>query len=382
MYSINDIFKDCSSLKYMNLYSFQLNQTVINTIYFENIESNVKICIKDTDTQKYVLAKNDKIIFICSDTCYNESNTKSDIYNNLCVDSCTKNGSIYEYNNICYQKCPNNTYELYNDKYDFENNSIYCLNESEKPENYYLDSNDGLFKKCFEICESCNGNGNETYHNCNICKSNYTFLNDSIYATNCYPECQYFYYFNQSNFYQCTSDIICPEKYIKSNNNNKQCIYKNENETDFINITEYLEHYTDSTQRTINETNNSYIENITIYIDNNMNPIQTTINETEYLYVENRTVNIVNNLNTIQTIIYESKYIHELEILNIDDPDEFLRYIQEILSKEFNTNDIDNGKDLVKTNRKITATITSTKNQNNNKKKNVTTIDLGRCEAK
>ena len=109
-----------------------------------------------------------------------------------------------------------------------------------------------------------------------------------------------------------------------------------------------------------------------------MNNIQTTINETNSIYVKNE----IDDTKFIQTIINETKFIYEVETNYIENPDEVLKDVQEILNKEFNTSDIDNGKDFIQKNGKMTFTITSTSNQKNNKKKNVTTINLGECETK
>ena len=45
---------------------------------------------------------------------------------------------------------------------------------------------------------------------------NYIFLNDyNISKTNCYQKCENYYYFDESNNYQCTDYSKCPEKYNK-----------------------------------------------------------------------------------------------------------------------------------------------------------------------
>ena len=51
----------------------------------------------------------------------------------------------------------------------------------------------------------------------------YEFKNDSEYYSNCYKICDYNYFYDSNNIYNCTPDNNCPENYklIKSK---KKCI--------------------------------------------------------------------------------------------------------------------------------------------------------------
>ena len=62
--------------------------------------------------------------------------------------------------------------------------------------------------------------------------------------------------------------------------------------------------------------------------------------------------------------------------------EETVELVQEKLLNGFNTTHIDNGNDYIITQGQITYTITSTKNQKNNKNINVSTFDLNECENK
>ena len=261
--TIYKMFYYCSSLIYLNLYQFQMNSSANKSHAFDWISDNVKYCIKDTETKNYLLGNN--TISICSDTCYNESNLKGYIDNNInmCIESCINIGYKYEYNNICFNKCPKGTIlngnlcedykcvnnednycgSLYNCKYSYYNNNFYCICsyycKYHRPIGYYLDIDDGIYKKCYENCEFCIGEGNETINNCNECNSGYTFLNESKYKTNCYEECSsifisykyyYYYYFDEFNEYHCTDKLECPSKYnilIRAKN---KCIDKCKND--------------------------------------------------------------------------------------------------------------------------------------------------------
>ena len=50
-------------------------------------------------------------------------------------------------------------------------------------------------------------------------------------------------------------------------------------------------------------------------------------------------------------------------------------------SESYNTSDLDNGKEQIIQNDKMTITLTTSDNQKDNKNNNMTTIDLGECEV-
>ena len=235
--TIYKMFYYCSSLIYLNLFQFQMNSPVNKSYAFDKIYENVKYCINDTETKNYLLGNN--TISICSDTCYNENNLKIDKINNICVESCLNKG--YEYNSICDEKCPKGTLingNLCEDNKCVRNEDYYCsfyyyceyfnyyYCHYHDPEGYYLDIDDGIYKKCYETCKFCNGKGNETINNCIECKYGYTFLNETKNKTNCYNKKCYNYYYYDSDEYHCTDNLKCPENYSKLIENQKICIDK------------------------------------------------------------------------------------------------------------------------------------------------------------
>ena len=124
----------------------------------------------------------------CSD-CSEESLEKG-----LCI-SCsegyfTKSGEVYDNN---YKKC-------YKD-----------------PPKYYYDSSAGIYKPCFSSCYNCIGAGDKYNHKCISCDINYNFSLvqsiSGIVTKNCYEECDYYYYFDQLNNYNCTNAKQCPPDY-------------------------------------------------------------------------------------------------------------------------------------------------------------------------
>ena len=110
-----------------------------------------------------------------------------------------------EYNNTCYINCPNGTYEIE----DNQDKICYDINL----DGYYLDIYKLKYIKCFETCNKCDIGGNISNHNCLDCKDNYTFYNNLMNISNCYKECNNYYYFDESNNFYCTEE--CKEEYNK-----------------------------------------------------------------------------------------------------------------------------------------------------------------------
>ena len=227
--NINSMFYYCNSLIYLNIYFFKLNNEVRRTLTFAFLPNYTYFCIKDTDTENILFGPN---ISNCSHYCF-QKNRKLDLINHSCVDLCIKNKILYEYNGVCYNKCPKGTLanngiceEINCDGNNY--NSTECLDKI--PEGYYYNPKDELFKKCFYSCKTCNGKGKKFYHNCLECKQNLTFVNDSMYATNCYKKCDYYFYIDDLNNFHCTNNFECPEKYNKLILDKKKCIDKCKND--------------------------------------------------------------------------------------------------------------------------------------------------------
>jgi len=69
-----------------------------------------------------------------------------------------------------------------------------------------------FYKPCYNICKNCIGIKDENDNKCLDCK---------LY---CYEDCDYYYYFNESNEYFCTETNKCPEKYNKLITEKMKCI--------------------------------------------------------------------------------------------------------------------------------------------------------------
>ena len=352
------IFHYCNSLVYVNLDNFIIKENANISRLFLGVNKNVKICVNNEEARLILKTNNSNLSFDCSDICFNE-NIKIDLKNNQCIESCKISDYKYEYDNYCYEKCPNNTFVSINKEYSCQNKKM--------DNGYYYDNNSHIYKECFNTCKSCNEGGNETTNNCIECKSGFIFLDKSIYIpdflslnnildnTNCYKQCEFYYYFNEQNRYQCTENKSCPENFNKLIIDKNICI--DECKKDNIYKYEY--------------------NNICVY----KCPNETFIDEVNYICVKNE---------YLESTLKKKEYIETNEITEIillekqyKNPNDFVNYIQNMLLDDFNTTDIDNGDDYVYTREggKIIFTLTTPSNQKNNKN-NSTKIYLNECEDK
>ena len=146
-----------------------------------------------------------------------------------CLTSCSESGDhIYEYMNGCYTKCPDGTlldgFNCFSNECEGKPDSATC--KSGTPKGYYYDSTDKIYKKCYEKCNYCSGEGTATDNKCTECISGYRLLEDNNNIENCYENCNYYFYFDNSNNYHCTDSNACPAEYRKLIVDKGQCIYE------------------------------------------------------------------------------------------------------------------------------------------------------------
>ena len=174
-----------------------------------------------------------------------QCNNDLHIYKGNCYDSClrgnyTEGGKIYckcfdekcfkcNEESLAYDLCITcNEKEKYYEKLNenYINDFVNCYKE---PEKFFYDSNWNKFSPCFESCKYCTKLGTYESHLCTSCNSNFSFAiqngydgNDTIY--NCYPNCSYYYFFDENKTYQCTIDPICPPEYRRLINGTRECV--------------------------------------------------------------------------------------------------------------------------------------------------------------
>ena len=125
---------------------------------------------------------------------------------------------FYKCHDSCYSCSNGNSCDICKEGYYFKidkyNEGDICYNKT--PDNYFLDKINGLifhekeinyiYKKCYNTCSSCFGEGNEKNNKCIDCKIGYKKYNfDSTKCTNDIEKCQNFWEVNVS-----TNNIECP----------------------------------------------------------------------------------------------------------------------------------------------------------------------------
>ena len=321
-----------------------------------------------------------------------------------------------------------------------QNTFVECCNQ--KPDGYFFDSNNRVYRQCFPTCKECNEYGNTNDNKCLECYSNFSFFDG-----NCYQTCKYYHYFNESNNYQCTLNESCPKEFNKLIESKKRCVDNCSNDDKYkyeynnicyeyemnilttnVNIDENNDNNILTTNFNIDENNDNNILTTNFNIDeNNDNNILTTnfdidenndnnILTTNFNIDENNDYNI-NTDNNIDNNIYdtETNYFESTDSINftqkeksnnfdnkfnvislfnkyvinynsskekdyiIDSIKEELRLNNEIKDIITNVIEID-GNDLVIYFDDAIYQLTSTFNQNNNIYSNFSIIILNECE--
>ena len=298
----------------------------------------------------------------CINSCEDDTTNKYE-YNGKCVQTCSKGTLLNEPNKckcesekcltcptvalnkkLCTQ-CNDGYYPM---EYDSSNLGEY-INCYKEPLGYYLDKSDLIYKKCFYTCETCEKAGSNSSHNCLTCNSNYSLgFNDSNYI-NCYKNCSYYYYFDNENNFHCTDNSSCPAEYSFLVEERNECIR--------VDIKKYTTGEIILTE---------HISTTTIKTDNLAHDLTTIIRLQKYDKTIIEDILKIDNITEKEKVKYLDDIINTIETSFISD--------------NFDKSNINNGiDDIIKT-ENFTITFTSTKNQKEQLKDNITAISLGECE--
>ena len=227
--SMSHMFYNCNSLVFLNLKSFLKDSLTNIENIFSELSDDIKFCINDVTTRNYLFSSYSGKNSICGDNCFNIENPKIDMTTKQCLNDCSESeDNKYEYFNGCYNKCPQGTllddFHCSNNECKGKPDSDTCKDET--PVGYYYDTNDQIYKKCYEKCNYCNGEGTEANNNCIECKDNLILLNDNFNIKNCFLDCPHYYYFDELNVHHCTENNECPAEYSKLIEEKGLCIYQ------------------------------------------------------------------------------------------------------------------------------------------------------------
>ena len=247
----------CSNeIYFQTLDNINLNIINLDCPIYYNYEHN--ICIETIPEGYYCNSTEDKTIDKCHENCQT-CNDGPKPNNNTCL-TCKSSGTQYFDLGNCTESCINNyflensakickcssnitckycsveskEYNLcescntdlgYFPKFNDNNNKnsyINCYNSTTISEGYYLNNANGRYEPCYFTCKNCEELGIDQNNKCTECKDEYP-INDSPNDGNCYQTCNNYYYFDDQNNYQCTTDNKCPEGY-KTIESKKKCI--------------------------------------------------------------------------------------------------------------------------------------------------------------
>ena len=259
------MFANCINLEYINLKNFD-GTNIVNEIahyidIFAGVPQNIVVQVNNNILGNIV--KSQLELITCRNEITNDNNWKSQQkkivnINGNCVNKCSEEpNNQYEYNGKCYSSCnkgyiiDNNTQEkickceidkclhcppvairfrlctecntdYYQKENDKMNIGIY-INCYKDPEEYYLDTEAHLYKKCYLSCLLCETKGNSYTHNCIECKQSFTIKFSFNNYLNCYESCNYYHYFDEEKNIYCTRDYTCPEDYPYLISRNDEC---------------------------------------------------------------------------------------------------------------------------------------------------------------
>ena len=247
--------------------------------------------------------------------------TEESITYNLCL-QCNSTKGYYKVLD------PNNT--LYNNNKGF----VQCYNEATK-KNFYLDTNDNMYKPCYETCASCDELGDAFNHKCTKCDLRYKFVeNADPNKIICEADCPFADYYEKFlGYYQCTRTNSCPESapYLLDTPELKRC-YEDCSETDnyhwsfagkcYINCSLANAKKDDEVEKTckdppITNTQRCFVSNNTINSDSFMTSTGVQSNAQTYAkdfaHTTNH-INYYNNSNAIMVIYKDPTCITELNL--------------------------------------------------------------------
>ena len=262
---------------------------------------------------------------------------------------CSKESNEY---NQCLSCNNNDGYYSKVDDYKFNNNFVDCYNNLSN--GYYLDEYKNIYQLCYSTCKKCVESGDEYNNKCLECMDNtFQYLEGNV--SNCYNNCSYYFYFDSSNKYHCTSNESCPIQYNKKILEKRQCI------DDCSKDKKYKYEF-----------NNTCYEKdlIPTFIISNISNIS----------IDEGSNNCLLNWNTEKFFKgYCNSYL-----LNHTNPffeDEIIKNIgEDIINKKINLYNNENNSNLKIKKEDTLYQITTSDKENSNKETNISSLILGDCE--
>ena len=396
--SVKLLYKECYNIcKKCNTGGTETNHNCIECksgFYLLDEPGNNGNCYKDPEG--YYLDTGNNKYKKCYNSCkscnkgggetnHNCIECKSEFY---FLDDPEKNGNCYkepegyylDTENKIYRKCYNTCKSCDEGGSELNQNcnecisGLYFIDEPENdgncykdPEGYYLDTGNNIYKKCYNTCKSCNVGGTETNHNCAECIPGYYFLDEAENNNNCYKDPEGYYFDTDNDIYKKCYNT-CKKCNMKGDNKTHNCLECDNNYPMGFKINEYFNCFQNCTYY--------------YYFDNESNYYCTDYNTCPNEYPtlvkkeckkskDNEIKGLINNINNDKNTKEEEINYYDTVLTNIEDY---------YTSKNFDTSNLDNGNDEAIEIGKAKVTFTTSENQKNNLDSDMTTIDLGDCE--
>ena len=272
--AINETYMNCLSFREKDFKFYSKNKNCLKCQKYVNYDQTE--CINEIPAGYYLSNISFGIIEKCHELCSKCS--KGPIYNSMNCEACIEG------------------YHLLIDDINIKN----CYsNEIKVPYNYYKKENESnIFYKCYELCGSCDNEGNSINMNCLTCINNNTYEYDP-YNKNCFPKisCKFNYYYeyneNKMKSKICLSEnAICPKElpyeitstkecalYCSLENlNNLSCKLSNKDIND-DQFNDYFQNEIENNDKLINDIINNDFKDLTIFSNNIIYQLSTTINQ-------------------------------------------------------------------------------------------------------
>ena len=350
------MFEDCSSLRSIIISGFNTSKVTNMANMFYNCKQLSSLDLSSFELKS--ISNMNKMFFGCEileyviiKSYFRFSNSSLVSYEGL-LDS-TPSNLIFCVNDL---KTPNNINSLK------DNRCSGCSIKKSDLISWISNSNDYC---CHLTCEECDIPGNDKYHNCIQCKTNYDLKIEFNGYNNCYKKCDNLYYIDDNNQMNCVNSDNCPNKYSKLISEKKQCVGNCESEKEYI-----YEYKNNCYKKCPNGTEES--KEISFYCINICTkdlPYKLIKTDECVSYCPTEDL-LVNNCQ----LNYEDNNTNDINIEN-----NIINFIKQDLIRGYNTSELDSGNDVIIERNNTTYIITTTENQKKEKKR--TTINLGKCET-
>ena len=186
-------YNNCSSSDLYNIFFDGNNYQTINSEVYNTLLSETYFVLNDKKRNLDVIPNSEN--YLGKIKC--KTSTEESAAYNLCT-SCNNDEQYFQSESSFDSIIPDGFVE--------------CYNNETKPLNFYFDSDDKMYKLCFETCQTCEKGGDGEENNCLTCDVNHIKKPGYENTTNCVTECFYSFYYTPYGYYKCSNTSNCPKE--------------------------------------------------------------------------------------------------------------------------------------------------------------------------